>query len=151
MEQIHAKLPTPSETEEARQAVRGLSEVLSKRSEKAIKVRASGDGLEASVSVPREAFQLFLEILGHMANGNTVTLMPIHGELTTQEAADLMNVSRPFLVGLLDEGKIPHRMVGTHRRIRAADLLAYLEKDKGRQQAFLDELAAEAQKHKLGY
>ena len=151
MEEAHAKLPTPGEAEEAREAVRALSRVLRKRSAKAIKVRASGDGSEASVTVPREAFQLFFEILSHMANGNTVTLMPIHGELTTQEAADLMKVSRPFLVGLLDEGMIPHRRVGTHRRIRAADLLEFLEKDKARRQAILDELAAEAQKHKLGY
>lgn len=151
MEQVHAKLPTPGEAVEARKAVRGLAEVLGKRSAKPIKVRASGDGSEASVTVPREAFQLFLELLGHMANGDSVTLMPIHAELTTQEAADLMNVSRPFLVQLLDEGKIPHRMVGTHRRIRAAELLEYIEKDRQARQATLDELAAEAQKHKLGY
>lgn len=151
MEQVHTKLPTPGEADEAREAVRGLSEVLGKRSLKAIRVRASGDGSEASVTVPREAFQLFLEILGHMAKGDTVTLMPIHGELTTQEAADLMNVSRPFLVQLLDEGKIPHRRVGSHRRIRAADLLECLERDKRQRQAVLNELAAEAQKHKLGY
>lgn len=141
MEQVHAKMPTPDEAKEAQVAVRAFSEVLRKRSAKAIKVRASGDGSEASVTVPREAFELFFEILGHMANGNTVTLMPIHGELTTQEAADLMNVSRPFLVGLLDEGKIPYRRVGTHRRIRAADLLKYVEEDKARQKAILYPMA----------
>jgi len=145
------KLPTRNEAIEAKDAARALAPVLRRRGKGAVKVRATGDGPSASVSVPREAFQFFLEILGHMANGSTVTILPIHAELTSQEAADLLRVSRPYLVQLLESGAIPHRMVGSHRRILASDLLAYLEKDKASRRAILDELASEAQKHKLGY
>jgi excisionase family DNA binding protein len=151
MEQVHAKLPTPKESDEAKAAVRALSEILHKRTARAIQVRASDNGSEASVAVPREAFHLFLEVLGHMANGDTVTIMPIHAELTTQEAAELLNVSRPHVVHLIETGRIPHRLVGTHRRIRASDLLDYLEKDQAHRKAVLDELTSEAEKHGLGY
>lgn len=151
MEQVLTKMPTAHEAKEAKDAARALAPILGHKRAREIKVRASGDGAEATVTVPRGAFQFFLEILGHMANGNTVTVVPVHAELTTQEAADLLHVSRPHLVGLLDAGQIPHRLVGTHRRILASDLLAYVGKDKARRRAVLDELASEAQKHNLGY
>ena len=108
-------------------------------------------GSEQAVVVPRQAFELFLEILGQMANGNAVTILPVHAELTTQQAADLLNVSRPHLVRLLEERAIPFRHVGAHRRVRAADVLAYKRKDEARRREVLDALAAEAQEHALGY
>jgi len=146
------KLPTPEVTEEAKAALRAFSALPRRRSaSRSVDVRSEADGRPISATVPREAFELFLEILGQMANGNAVTIVPVHAELTTQQAADLLNVSRPFLVGLLDEGKIPSRKVGSHRRVKAADLIAYQQRDEAERKKVLDELTAEAEKHGLGY
>lgn len=145
------KIPTTKDSEQAQAAVRALSGFLRRKSVRTIRVQPEGTKEEVSVSVPREAFELFLDILAQMANGNAVSIVPVHAELTTQQAADMLNVSRPFLVGLLDDRKIPFRMVGTHRRVKVADLVAYKEKDATHRQGVLDELAAEAQKHGLGY
>ena len=146
------KLPTPEVTEEAKAALRAFSALPRRRApSRTVHLRPDGKGRPISATVPREAFDLFLEILRQMANGNAVTIVPVHAELTTQQAADRLNVSRPFLVGLLDEGKIPVRMVGAHRRVKAADLLAYQQRDEAERKKMLDELTAEAEKHGLGY
>lgn len=145
------KPPSARASVEAQEALRALSKLPGRKPTRGLKVRSEADGPDVSVSVPREAFDLFLEILGQMANGNAVTIVPVHAELTTQQAAELLNVSRPYVVGLLDDGKIPFRLVGTHRRVRVADLLAYKAKDDEERKSAVDELAAEAQKHGLGY
>jgi excisionase family DNA binding protein len=151
MQTSPVKLPTPKASEEAKAALQVLSALPRRKASRTVHVRADGEARAVSVTVPREAFELFLEILGQMANGNAVTIVPVHAELTTQQAADLLNVSRPFLVSLLDEGAIPFRLVGTHRRVRVADLVAHKQKDEAHRKAVLDELTAEAEKHGLGY
>ncbi len=145
------KLPTAKASEEAQVALRALTGVRGRRASRALKVRADGDGPEVAVTVPREAFDLFLEILGQMANGNAVTIVPVHAELTTQQAADLLNVSRPYLIALLDEGKIPFRLVGTHRRVKAADLVTYKAIDDEQRKEAAAALTEEAEKLGLGY
>jgi excisionase family DNA binding protein len=151
MQTSTVKVPSPKAAEEAKVALRVLSALPRRKASRTVQVHPDGEGQSVSVTVPREAFELFLEVLGQMANGNAVTIVPVHAELTTQQAADLLNVSRPFLVTLLDEGKIPCRLVGTHRRIRAADLVDYQQKDAANRKAILDELTAEAEKLGLGY
>lgn len=114
-----------------------------------LKLRA-GDSLEEMV-LPTAAERLLLQALTELALGHAVALTPVHAELTTQQAADLLNVSRPHLVKLLDEGAIPSRKVGTHRRVRLDDLLAYRREFLARRQEALSELAAISQELDLGY
>lgn len=103
------------------------------------------------ITVPVGALRLLVDILAQMAQGNAVTIVPIHAELTTQQAADYLNVSRPFVVRLLEEGKIPFRKVGTHRRVRFEDLVKYREISLAEQKAAADELTRQAQELGLGY
>jgi excisionase family DNA binding protein len=143
------KLPSQAEATEAGDAMRALR-ALPRRGGTRLQVGPEGSKA-ITVTIPRAAMELLVEVLGQMSLGNAVTIVPVHAELTTQEAADMLNVSRPHLVSLLSENKIPHRMVGTHRRIKVTDLLAYKQADDDRRKAVLDELATEAQKHGLGY
>ena len=94
------------------------------------------------IELPAVAVHFLMEILRQMALGNAVTVLPIHAELTTQKAADLLNVSRPFLVKLIENGKIPHRKVGTHRRVLAKDVLAFQAENEAARKKTLDELAS---------
>src|SRR5271170_3067079 len=123
---------------------------LGKQSSVRIQLLADGEVAE-TVAVPASALRLFLHLLVEMSQGNAVTLIPTHAEMTTQQAADLLNVSRPYLVKLVDEGKIPCRTVGKYRRVRFDDLMAYKRKDDEARAKILDQLTAEAQELGMGY
>ena len=101
-----------------------------------------GAATSESVEIPTSAVRLLKEILDQMAHGNGVALTPLHAELTTRQAADLLQVSRTHLVQLLDENRIPCRKVGAHRRVRARDILDYRRQTESGRRNALDELTA---------
>lgn len=103
------------------------------------------------LALPASAIRLLLDLLTEMAAGNAVTLIPVHAQLTTQQAADVLNVSRPFLVSLLEEGKIPHIKVGTHRRILFEDLMRYKKEVDRERRKVLDELVKQSEALGMGY
>ena len=109
------------------------------REQDAIRVEVGDDD---ALVVPRPAAVLLAQVLAYLANGQGVQIMPDRAMLTTQQAADLMNVSRPYLIGLLERGLIPYQLVGTHRRIAFADLMEYKRRDDQRRRAAVDELTA---------
>ena len=114
-----------------------------------IKLRIQG--VEEEITIPLEAFKLLKEVLDSMSKGKSIALLLQDAEISTQQAADILSVSRPYVVKLLEEGLIPYKMVGTHRRIELKDLLEYkssMQKNRRRQ---LDDLAEEAQRLNLGY
>src|SRR4051794_28565122 len=140
---------TPTEADAALAKVVGEKLAAHPASELRLELK-TGSSTEELV-LPAAALRLLVRALTEMGEGNAVTLTPVHAELTTQQAADLLNVSRPHLVKLLDEGKIPSRKVGTHRRVRLEDLLAYKREFLARRQAALSGLAELSQDLEMGY
>jgi excisionase family DNA binding protein len=102
----------------------------------------SGGESGAQEALPMTAARLLVKILSEIAKGNAVTVVPLKPELTTQEAAELLSVSRPHLVKMLERGEMPFHKVGTHRRIRLADVLAYKRKALEERKAILREMVA---------
>ena len=142
-------LPTAQEAEEAKITSRALSKYA--HNERLHLKIASNNNESEDVILPGYAINLLLAMLTEMSKGNAITVMPIHAELSTQETAELLNVSRPHLVNLLEQGNIPFRKVGTHRRILANDVFDYKQRiDEARFKA-LDDLAAQAQELGMGY
>jgi excisionase family DNA binding protein len=117
-----------------------------------LRLKVMCDDREAeTIILPDQALRLLLDVLSNMADGNSVTLVPVDAELTSQQAAELLNVSRPFLVRLLENGQIPYHKVGKHRRVRLKDVMAYKHRIDKKRDEVLDELVAEAQELGLGY
>jgi excisionase family DNA binding protein len=104
------------------------------------------------VELPTSVREVLVRVVRELAEGNAVTVLPVHAELTTQEAADLLNVSRPYLIGLLDGHLLPcTRTAGSHRRLRLADVLAYKRSRDAERRAALDEMSEEAERLGLRY
>jgi len=145
------RVPNEHDAEEAQSAVEVLRALARQQGTTHVRLLPESGQPEVDVPIPAEAFQLLVRILTLMANGHAVSVLPLQAELTTQQAAELLNVSRPHVIKLLSEGDIPFRMVGTHRRVALVDVLAFKERQEGRTKQALDDLAEEAQKLDLGY
>lgn len=136
-EALTVRPPTPDETEKASEAVTALARSLSERG---LSMKLRENGGEINIELPHSIGMLVVDLLSHISRGEMVTLVPYGAELTTQKAADLLNVSRPHLTKLLDAGEIPFHRTGAHRRIRVTDLLAYKARRDHRRSDALDKL-----------
>ncbi len=130
------RLPTPEEIQSAAEAATALARA--KAYDGALTV---GNPEAGQLRLAPAISDLLVDLLGHVARGEMVTFVPVGAMLTTQQAADMLNVSRPYLSGLLKQGAIPFVPVGSHRRIRFEDLMAYKERRDSGRVAALDELA----------
>ena len=144
-------LPSATEVAFARESSRPLSAYLQTRAETQQIEIVDDQGAAHPVRVPVSALRLLVDLLTEIGEGNAVSIIPIHAELTTQDAADVLNVSRPFLVQLLERGEMPFHKIGTHRRVRYQDVIAYKERIDVERNKVLDALAEQAQELKMGY
>ena len=140
-------LPNERDSELARSSSRLLAACIGRGPTARLRV-IDGDG---EIEVPVSALRMLVDILANMAEGNAISIVPIHAELTTQQAADFLGVSRPYLVGMVERGELPHHKVGTHRRVYFRDLLAYRKQRLEGSKAALEALADQAQKLGMGY
>jgi excisionase family DNA binding protein len=141
--------PSVQEAALARSSGQSLARLIRKNRPLALKVTDADQ--EQPIELPPGAVLLLMDILEAMAAGRGITLIPENAELTTVQAADVLNVSRPFLIKLLEEKALPCRKVGAHRRIRMEDVMAYKARIDADREAVLDQLVAEAQEHDMGY
>jgi len=138
--------PTP----EAVRAAEGALRSLSNHETTGLVLRVRENGGSAEVDLPGEMVPLLVEILGQIANGNGVRVVPLHAELTPPQAADLLNVSERYLLGLLASEALASHLVGAHRRIKLGDLLDYKRARDAERADALREMAEEAQRLGLG-
>ncbi len=131
-------MPSEAESRLARESEQRLAKLVKRN--RSLRLTTADNGRE-TVEIPAPAAQLLLRLLHEMAQGNAVTLIPVHAELTTQRAADLLGVSRPYIVKEIEEGRLPARRVGTHRRVLFRDLSAYKKRMDAQRQKALDDLA----------
>ena len=139
---LAATLPSEAEAGAAKEASRLLASRLKKGAPMQLRILDDGGAGRTTVKLPAPAVRLLLRILEEMARGNAVTIIPVHAELTTQEAANILNISRPSLIQLLEEGKLEYRRVGTHRRVRFEAVMQYKRRADEARRAALEELAA---------
>jgi excisionase family DNA binding protein len=154
MAQATEIVPTAEDAAAAAQALEQLASGDGELVRRVTLVRSDGTTQEHAnvhLDVSEDLARLLVRLLAHLADGHGAVLIRKDGELTTQETADLLNVSRPHVVKLIETGKLAAHRVGTHRRVRLDDALAYQRRQTADAKAALEELAHEAQELELGY
>jgi excisionase family DNA binding protein len=141
--------PNAHEASRARTSMQLLSRYA--REDQPLTVRVIDTEQDEPIELPAGAVSLLMDILGAMASGQGITLIPENAELTTVQTAEILNVSRPFLIKLLESGEIPYRMVGKHRRIRMEDVMNYKQSIDQQRENVLDQLVKDAQEQDMGY
>jgi excisionase family DNA binding protein len=144
------RTPSEDEAKAAKELCRRLVG-LNKSESLSIELPGKRGGRREAVRLPKGAVQLLVEVLEEMGKGNGVTVVPTQAQLTTQEAAELLGVSRPYIVKEIQEGRIAVQMVGTHRRIAMKDLMAYKKACQRMQDSAMDELVRQGQDLGMGY
>lgn len=144
---VKALSPRGDEIDLARESSAAMADFAQRETQPlALRLENRHTGRRLEATVPASAARALAQILGEMAKGNGVALVPLQGELSTQRAADLLGVSRPYFVKLLEEGRIPFRKVGSQRRVKYHSLLRYMEQYQRDAAAALEEMTAEAQR-----
>ncbi len=143
MEAIRLLPPNESDADLARTASSKIIPLV--REQKPQTVHLTFVDGQVSIVLPIGSLEMFNSILEAMAAGHGVMVFPQHTELTTMEAADILNVSRPYLIKLLEAGDIPYHKVGRHRRIRLEDVMQYKQEIDLRREEILDQMVAEAE------
>lgn len=141
---------SPEEVEMARTAQRCIMEALDHSRAAAITLTTT-DGTHPTVELPPAALKLIGQLLGALSEGRAVTIIPSKQEFSTVEAANFLNVSRPFVIKEIEEGRLPHRKVGTHRRVAFEDLVVYAREMRKRQEGALERMADNARELGLDY
>tara|TARA_R100001143_G_C3360981_1_gene135625 strand:- start:4879 stop:5331 length:453 start_codon:yes stop_codon:yes gene_type:complete len=145
------KAPTKADQLLAERSLSSIEQVLKKQYENTKTIEISFAGDESRIKIPGRALEHLQEILQTMAEGKIVSLIDYEEVLTTQEAADILNISRPYLVKLLESGEIPFTKVGKHRRVRIKDLYAFKEERQKKRKQKMKELTKQAQDLDMGY
>jgi excisionase family DNA binding protein len=145
-----ALIPNEHDIQLAAESSLALGPLAAATGDLTLTIRGEG-GTTGEMRIPASAVRLLFEALSQMACGKGVSLLPLDAELRTQEAADLLNVSRPYLVGLLEKGEMPFRLVGNQRRVGLRDLMDYKARSDIDRRAALDELAHLGQEIGIGY
>lgn len=145
------QLPTREEQKLAQESKDTLELISGKHKSSSEAIEIGVEGEANHIKLPASAFRFLSTILEHMAQGKAISIIPSDTEVTTQQAADMLNVSRPHVVKLLEEGELPFHKVGTHRRIKLQDLEAYRAKMEKEREDALAELTKQAQELDLDY